>query len=237
MKIKGLIKKILPSKRSILIILPFLILAIAAMYIPTMIDSINQTLLAEKFIEKKTDIDLIANTIDKFIELDDDWRTYDYQTIVGYTMQYLDEIELTYAAAYDKDLNNLSHRNPSFENSPFEPPRYADFITAVEQNESGELILPFTPQGAETRDMYVYFKWIPTDKNLDGRFLTVVAISKYSVTSQVSQWITAGSIIFIVVCFLICFPPVILSGELGYVKKMRQGEKWYDTPKGEADGR
>ena len=168
-------------------------------------EEIERMLLAEKLIEKQFEIELIAEQTDRFIAKDDDWiGEYEhYANTIMISMEMLDEVEMTYAAVFDEELQNMSARSPSYEGSPFEPTTYATFVEAVTATESGDLVLPFSPPGSEERDMYVHYKWLPSDTALQNRFLAVVAISKYSVNTRISTWVQATAIVLVVAAFAI----------------------------------
>ena len=160
---------------------------------------INRMLLAEKVIEKQFQISLVARHTDYLVASGGDWAS-GYNEYVGTilnSIEMLDESYMTYAAVFDEDLNNLSARSPSYDGSPFEPAEFPEFIQAVSGYESGDLVLPFTPPGAKLRDMYLHYRWLPSDAAMQNRVLAVVAISEYSVTTKVSVWIMVTALILI----------------------------------------
>ena len=129
------------SKSKYLFLLPILLMIAFSAFFNILMDEIGKALLHEKMIEKRLNIDLIDSQIDRFIELDEDWESYDYTSILAYDMQKLDEMPLT----FDSELNNLSVRAPSYESKPFDPLIYDEFIQAVQQNERGDVVVPFAP--------------------------------------------------------------------------------------------
>jgi hypothetical protein len=182
-----------------LFLLPMVVMLIFCMVFYNLIESANEALLNEKRLEKKIDLDLICGEIDGFIELDQDWESeYDYYLdSVAISMALLDDVEMTFAAAYDSDLNTLSNRNPSMPDSPFEPTAYPEFVEAVRANESGSIILWYEAPDVIGRDMYVNYRWVPTDATLPRRFLTVVAISSFSVAHNIFDRIDYGIAVLI----------------------------------------
>ena len=184
-------------------------LAVVAFIIPVVFhmisDGINNMLLAEKLIEKQLAVDLIAEQTDFMVKADDDWeRAYaQYIENIMISMELIDRVEMTYAAVYDENLQNLSARSPSYEGSPFEPAVYPEYTEAVLANESGDLILPFTPPGAKMRDMYVHYQWMPSDASLDNRVLAVVAISKYTINTRISTWVQITAVLLVIAIFVI----------------------------------
>ena len=198
-----------------LFLLPILLMIAFSLFFHQLMSEIRNELLNEKFIEKRTNVDLIGTQIDRFIELDADWGYYDYQSIIAYNMQYIDELPMTFAAIYNEEFESISARSPSYEGAPFEPTRYPEFIHAVKNSEMGKLILPFTPTGDIERDMYTYFRWVPSDPTLSNRFLTVVAISKYSVNTVSEDWISYGAMALIIVTAILNLIMVILVCRMG----------------------
>jgi hypothetical protein len=166
---------------------------------------IDRGILSEKYLEKQLDIDLLGSQIDRFVELDADWADYDYERVIAYNMERLDSIPLTFAASYNEQLANVSVRTPDVQGAPFDPTVYPEFITAVRENEQGKLVLRFDPEIAATRDMYLYFRWVPTDVSLSNRYLTVVAISKYSVSNVSADWVGYGAVALIIITSVLNF--------------------------------
>ena len=154
----------------------------------------NRALLNEKVLERQVDLEIISAQLDKFIDVDSDWETYDYETIIAHTMEYLDRVEMTFAAAYDQNLRLFSQREPSYTGSYFEPTAFPAFVAAVSGEESGVIDLWYEdPEyGVEGRTMKVIWKWIPSEPSLAHRFLTVVAISEFTIKTQTLNRIWIG---------------------------------------------
>jgi hypothetical protein len=98
-----------------LLLLPILIATLAIMYFANLTAEINTTLLEEKFLEKQLDLDLVDNLVDQLIARDNDWETYDYQSLLGDSIEFLDKQELPSIAFYAEDLQYVSYRTPSYE--------------------------------------------------------------------------------------------------------------------------
>jgi hypothetical protein len=215
------------SKSKYLFLLPIVLMIAFSVFFHILLDEIGNALLHEKMIEKRLNIDLIDSQIDRFIELDDDWGTYDYESILAYDMNTLDKLPLTFAALYDENLNNLSVRAPSYESAPFDPMIYEEFLQAIYENERGDIKVLFAPPDSEERDMLIYFRWVPSDASLNNRLLTVVAISRYSVDTPLSGWIVYGTATLIFVTTLLNLVLVALLCNLGNVYSKRKGRvKW-----------
>ena len=210
-----------------LFLLPITIMISFSLFFYQVLEEVNLELLHEKFVEKRTNINLIGTQIDRFIEIDADWEQYDYQSIIAYNMQYIDELPMTFAAAYDEHFNPLSERSLSYEDAPFEPTVFPEFIRAAIDNENGELILKFKPTNDAERDMHVYYRWVPSNPSLNNRFLIVVAISKYSITTASAKWIEYGAIFLIIITSTLNFVMVALICRLGQIYSARaKKNKW-----------
>ena len=183
-------------------IIPILICAGFILYNAGVSREITETLLNEKFEEKMQTIDGIAGDIDGLIQKDNDWDTYDYEWMLAQRMTTEDEKPYTFAALYSEGLDNLSARHPSY-TSAYEPLEISEFRGQVQIQESGIAVLPFTPEGQPERDMHIYFRWVPTDDQLEHRYLLVVAISKYSITNKVTDWVGWGAIAQTIYTFIV----------------------------------
>ena len=167
-------------------------------------NGINNMLLSEKTIEKQLELNLIREQIDLSIRKYDDWESsYDHyvDTIVT-SVELLDRVDMTYAAVFDEDLRNVSVRSPSYEGSPFEPGVFPEYVAAVHSNESGNIVLPFTPPGSEERDMHLRYQWIPSNPELPHRVLAVVAISRFTINTRVATWVQITAVLLAAVSLL-----------------------------------
>ena len=187
------------------LILIVVIIAIVAGGANIVSNGIDRMLLAEKLIEKQLEIDLIVEQTDSAIKKDNDWESaykhYVDSVMIG--MELIDRVHMTYAAVFDENLQNLSARSPSYDGHPFKPDIFPEFIEAVKSNESGKLVLPFTPAGSKERDMYLHFRWLPSDSALPHRLLVVVAISKYTINTRISMWVQIAASFLVIAIFII----------------------------------
>ena len=159
-------------------------------------NGIDAMLLSEKLIEKQIQIGLVVEQTDRAIAKGNDWTTeHDhYIDTILTSMETIDELYMTYAAVFDEGLQNVSARSPSYEGSAFEPTRSADFVAAISANDSGDFVMSFTPGGAAPRDMYIHYRWLPSDAALENRVLAVVAISEYTINTRISTGVQILSV-------------------------------------------
>ena len=206
-------------------LLPLLGVVAVIFFFTIWMDSQIDNLLAEKLLEKQLDIDLICSQTDAFIEFDSDWETYDYERILGHSVALVDAQPFTFAALYTERLENVSARTASYA-SLYEPFENADFVAEVNMHESGNYTMPYKPPDAEERDMYIYYRWIPTDTGLSGRYLAVVAISKYSIANQPLEtmgWAAFGFMATLGLGFIVL---TVGFSRFGYIWRTREGDKW-----------
>jgi len=207
-----------------LMLIPFILALAACFYFMGVTAEIDNTLLEEKYLEKVLEIDLIDSLVDSLIVIDDDWYTYDYIRLLLESIDLLDAQPYTFAALYNTDLVSLSHRTASYADL-YDPFLNEEFKEAVLSNECGHFISEYTPIDAPTRDMYIYYRWVPTDTSLEGRLLTVVAISKYTVTNHAASWVGIGAIILISSVTILNAIMIAVIVKLGWVYSVRAGDK------------
>ncbi|GHU76194.1 hypothetical protein AGMMS49992_21420 [Clostridia bacterium] len=212
-----------------LFLLPIVTMIAFCAVFGSLLQASDKAILAEKRMEKKLSLDLVCEQIDIFVDLDQDWQpSYQfYEDSLSLSMDILDSMDMTFAALYNEDLIYI----PSFtvrQKTPlFQPELYPEFINAVHHNERGEIMLINEVDSIAARDVYVYYRWVPTDKTLEGRFLTVVAISSRSVRSRVSNGLVAWIIGLILITTALNFALVAMLCKLGDVYENRaSGDKW-----------
>ena len=187
------------------LVLSFVVVAVVILVAFNIVSNgINDMLLAEKLIEKQFQIELIAEQTARFIEKGDDWASdndYYIDTILT-SMEMIDALNMTYAAVFNENLENVSARSPSYEGSAFEPTESAEFVNQIISTEFGHFVMPFTPKGSKERDMHLYYEWLPPDPTLPNRVLAVVAISKYTINTRLSTLMQTAGVLLIIAIFV-----------------------------------
>ena len=189
---------ILKNKLYFLFLLPIVIMIASAAFFGKLSQAMENNLISENFAEKKLAVSLMANHTDEFIQLDQDWESeYEYykQSLV-FDMEALDRAYMTYAVVFDQNLNPLSEQTNYM--GGFDPFAYDSFIKAIHDNNMGDMVINFTPDGGQARDIYLHYRWIPTGDYKD-KFLVVVAISKYTVMTKTDAWFKSGSVALIAI--------------------------------------
>jgi hypothetical protein len=214
-----------------IVLLPLILALVSLAWTSSIIPALDKAQLEEKFTDTQDHIDGVCAIVDDMIRADDDWNQYDYERILRQEIERLDNKPFIFACLYDSDLNIVSTREASYAATPFLPRTYPEFMTAVrdvefdmsdpEAVDAGSLVLSFTPSGARERDMYVYFRWVPTNDLLNDRYLAVAAVSKYSLTVNVTSTIGRNLMIQCGILFVSEIALTILMTRLGSVWRSR----------------
>jgi len=182
-----------------LYLLPIAMMIAFSFFFTGLTQEIQNSLLNEKFAEKKLEVAIMANHVDEFIKQDNDWTDEHeyYQQSLIYDMNAMDTADMTYAMVFDEQLSPLTNQ-PNYSGG-FDPMVYQSFVSAIHQNQLGDMIIHFVPDSGTPRDIYVHYQWIPTGVQYSDRFLVVVAISQLSVVTKVSNSYTVGWISLIAI--------------------------------------
>ena len=195
---------------------------------------INDTLLEEKYIETKNCIDMLCEAVDA----NTNRVAADHEDNITASIAFMDNLPLTFAAGYrltDEGVISLITERDYATN--FDPLIYVEFIEAVSSNMSGDIILGFTPDGGEYRDMRIYYRWLPSYAAENERYLAVMGVSKYSVIVTIPALFTIGQWISTVILTILFLVFVYIDAVLGYIWFKRGKEPWRDeqTERGEND--
>jgi len=212
-----------------LLVLAVLVLAGFCVYFSYAFRASEDVLVRETAFEKQQDIALLAEVIDQIAEMDRDIRGYyGYEAVLTHAVQFIESnYHLTYAQLFDANLTPLIQTHPGAGGGQkHDPLEYPEFIYAVTHNESGSLTYPYTTPEAGTRDVYLTFRWVPTDINHTSRYLIAVGISKYTVSTKLDNLVVYGAIALIVVAAVFILGSSVLVIKLGHIYDMREGDKW-----------
>lgn len=215
-------------KRYLLAVALFVLVAFCG-YFYVAFKHVNHLLLQEKIIDRRFDIDIICDEIDRIIIQNNDWDTYNYKSILASLSSKIDATIGTYSELFDDQMNSLSIRKPLFGMAPFVPHNYPALMDAINNHEHGDIEIMFneTTAAAIPHKIYIYFRWTPTDKNLKNRMLVIVGVSRFSLNSNIGNDIVYGAVALIIVTAVFILVTVILLCQLGFIYKSRKGEdKW-----------
>ena len=217
------------DKRKYLLILAILVLAGFCFYFNYIFRENENALVREMAWEKQQDVNLLCGIVDKLVEMDE--RTgnrYGYDKVLKFAVQYIEtNFRSTYAQVFDEKLNPLMPLNPGVGGGKkHNPLDYPEFVEAVQNNESGNLIYRYETAEAGKRDIYMTFRWIPTDVGHSQRYLVAVGISKYTITEQIDRKAVYGAVALIIVAAAYIIVCTVLIVRLGYIYDQREGDKW-----------
>jgi hypothetical protein len=182
----GVLAVYIPCLIVILAFLPFDLMTMA---------EIQEEKLQEKFTDYSGRIDQICSDLDGYSASVDSPDADYYLGVYEWNIEYMDGLDMTFAALYDDDLRTVTERDESYAGSPFDPTVYPSFVGEVKNGDPfGTATLSFTPDGATARDMHVYWRWTDLDGQ-ERQYLLVIAISKYTVSTETADWIGAVSIL------------------------------------------
>ena len=176
----------------------FLVLIGFCVYFSWAIPHVAEVLLEEKRISRQFDIDLICDEIDLYVEQDKNWETYRYRQILSHMVSKIDATPGTYAELFDDNFVTMSERTPLVDAAPFDPREYPQLNLAMKTQDRGEMKVWFDKKHIQPYDMHVYWRWVPTNHEHSHRLLVVIGVSKYSLDSSISGWITYGAVALIV---------------------------------------
>ena len=206
-----------------LVVVPMLLAGLLALFFRFTIAEYNDALMRQKFLEKKLDVDLACNMVEQFIEADTVWNTRLYFESIKAHVEFLDDLDYVFCGAFNDQLELQTDRVVSVQGEAFDPLIYPEVYENIYAQETGEAVVSYDPKDDPIRDMYIYWRWVPTSKDRTERHLIIIAASSYSILVKVEQRIIWGVVatIFLVAVFstLNC----LLTVQLGYVAKQRKG--------------
>ena len=219
----------LNDRRKYLIVAAMLILAGICYSGILVLRSSGDAQVRETAREKRQDLGLLCGIVDKLVAMDKEAGTgHGYAEILTFAVEDIEaNYHLTYAQVFDQDLNPLTALNPGVGGGQkHNPVDYPEFVEAVRANQSGDLVYWYETQEGGGRDIFMTFRWVPTNTGLSERYLVAIGISKYTVNEQINRnavgvFIAAVSVaaMYITVC-------TVLIVRLGYIFDQRKKPVW-----------
>lgn len=159
------------QRQKYLILLPMLFLVLNALYFRHATRVIGDTMLQEKYLEVLRATEMLAAAVEAKPE-----RTwYNHEQNIIDSVEYLDKLYQVYGGTYktvNGELVLITER--FYETSIFEPMGFTEFTEAVFSQESGDLIIGYTPENQTYRELHVYYRWMPLYSPKGERFLVVM---------------------------------------------------------------
>jgi len=208
-----------------LILVAFIILIAFCVFFYFAAGAMQESLINEKYIDRKLDVDLLCGAVDRLVAIRDDWNEYDYTAIIQEIVESLDATSRTCNQLLDMDLNMIAARTPMFSDSPIIVTEYPSLVEAIRENESGECTIWFDKPGIPSHEVKVYFRWVPIDPLAANRLLVMVGVSRFTIDHEVIGLVAYGEAALIIVAAVFVLCAVIMMCRIGHINNQREGRK------------
>ena len=101
-----------------------------------------------------------------------------------------------------------------FNEDDFDPMIYTEFVSMVNQQEQGDLVIIYSPDQKTSRELHLFFRWVSVHPGSD-KCLLIIGVSEDDVTAEVSLWVSVGQWTSIIITFLLQVWLVVLVTSLG----------------------
>jgi len=216
--------KLFNSRMKYLFLIPIALLIGFLLFFQNAMAEDKRRVLDEKMMEKDLALSIIAESVNLYVDDDDDWGIYDYPRDINRMIHKIDTAAFTFAAQYDSALSLLSQKS----GDAFNPMQYPAFKEAVLNNEKGSMELTGGKENPSGK-ILLHYLWVPEDSSLENRSLLVAGIEEESV-QNFHDWLVIDVIVLTVVTFLINMAFVVLLCYLGNISFERKGAKWRASP-------
>lgn len=215
------------GKMKYLFLVPIMMIILFAWLNRTEIARLRNELFELAKVERQSEIDLIANMIDKENELGMDFRKSDYEILLSDYLANLSISRNVFTGLYDSRLNLIADNKIKVDGKDFDPLLQDNFFI-VTIRESGWITSNLFSENGQTSEapIHMYYRWVPNTSLSDDNFLMVVGVSHDSIAIDPGRLLTMGMIIQMVVTFIINMIFVLLLCYLGKIYRSRKGEKW-----------
>ena len=215
---------ILNDKRKYLLVVAIIILVGFGLFFSYAFRAHEQVLIRQMAYEKQQDVELLGGLVDKFVETTGS-RSPEFLIFI---IEFIEQnYHSTFAQLFDEDLNPMVEQSPGVGGGKkHNPLNYPEFIEAVTNNEHGNLVYTYETPQAGLREVYMTFRWVPSDIELSSRHLIAVGISKYTISAQLDTMVMYGAVTLTVIAGVFILGSAILIVKLGYIYDQRTGEKW-----------
>jgi len=187
---------------------------------------LRHELFEETKTTKQEEVDLIANFIDKGIELGLDFRNNELRELLMDYIANLNSSGNVFTGLYDNDLNLISSNSKEVDCKGFDP-LYFDIFDITRMSHSGWITdLHFDNGQTSEAPLHMYYRWVPDASLSDESFLVTVGIAHESIAIDPARLLTFGLVMQMVVTFVINVVLVLLLCYLGTIYRSRSGAKW-----------
>ena len=187
--------------RRYFLVIGLLIIIACCMFYAYAYPAYEEARVKEKALDRQQEVNLLSGIVDLLVEHDGTAGGITYEEVLDYSLKYIEaEFSSTFAQLYDEDLNPLLELSPGVGGGQkHNPLDYPEFIEAVTNNEFGSLTYWYETPQAGGREVFMTYRWVPTDVDHDSRYLIAVAISKYSISEQLATNIKLCTFLLLVV--------------------------------------
>ena len=202
--------------RKYFLIFGFLLIIAFCLFYTRAYPAYEEARVKEKAWDRQQEVNLLSGIVDLLVEHGGTVGGVTYENVLRYSIRYIEtECTSTFAQLYDENLNPLMEISPGVSGGQkHDPLDYPEFIEAVKNNEFGSLTYWYETEQAGGRDVYMTYRWVPTDTSYTSRYLIAVAISKYSVSEQLAINIKYYTLLLLIVasayiavaCVVVCLP-------------------------------
>jgi len=241
--VKKLVQRVKEDKKKRwLLLIPFVTLAFLLWFQSFSVTAIEQLLLREKAHERRQQTEFIHAVMDIFIEMD--INTEHRGDLLIRAVAYIESnFDSTFAQVYNEQLDPLIDPHDGVGGGRKHDPRdYPEFVNAVRSDDAGDLVYWYETPQAGGRDIYMTFRWMPTDEDNPEPYLVAIGISKYSLTTHIPMVFEAvvWAMIFAVTFTMLLMFSIIIrqtvrtekykTAILKYVKGAEQWNQDNSTP-------
>jgi hypothetical protein len=171
------------------ILLPLAVLALCAVFSERAIMEVEKALLNAKYEDASHLVDMLGAAVEA-----NPGREWDeHESNIRDFIEHADRMEQVFAAAYKVSGGEpVIFTERHAETTSLDPFDYAEFLDAIRAADYGGVTVGFEPEGQEFRDSYLYYRWMPLYSAYPRRYLIVMGVSEYAITSHVAWWVSAG---------------------------------------------
>ena len=201
-------------RRGYLLVFGLLIIISFCLFYSYAYPAYEESRIREKAWDRQQEVNLLSGIADLLVEHGGTAGGITYEDVLRYSIRYIEtEFTSTFAQLYDESLTPLMELSPGVSGGQkHDPLAYPEFVEAVTTHEFGSLTYWYETPQAGGRDVYMTYRWVPTDTSHSNRYLIAVAISKFSISESLAEsiriWtiglIIIASIYIMLAAFYIC---------------------------------
>ena len=182
------------NKAGIALLICFVGMIVFASQLHAIVEQVQDAILNGHWVEMVNVVELAAAQIDEFLELDNDWKDYDYSRDLGIMAGLLNARKGVFCAVYNTLGNLLSSKYVLSGDEAPDPFGSIAFKEAIDLYAYGELKLPMYSERSKTDvQSNCYYRWIPTG-GYESQLLMVLYMSPDimagDTTARLVRWCT-----------------------------------------------